>query len=102
MGVTTMVPVGAPQRRARLGVPPPGHAKALVVQVGVPPRCVPGPLLVLARVSALVPVPAWVRVLAPAAPVAPRPSLTPGLALMPMLTLVPVLMYVLVVVKLSW
>ena len=90
VGVTTMVPVEAPQRHARLGVAPPGHAKALVVQVGVPPRGVPGPLLVLARVSALVPVPAWVRVLAPAAPVAPRPSLTPVLALMPVLTLVPV------------
>ena len=85
-----MVPVEAPQRHARLGVAPPGHAKALVVQVGVPPRGVPGPLLVLARVSALVPVPAWVRMLAPVAPVAPRPSLTPVLALMPMLTLVPV------------
>ena len=85
-----MVPVEAPQRHARLGVAPPGHAKALVVQVGVPPRGVPGPLLVLARVSALVPVPAWVRMLAPVAPVAPRPSPTLVPALMLMLTLMPV------------
>ena len=58
VGVATMVPMKEPRRHACLVVAPPGREGALVVQMGVPPRCVPGPLLVLARVSALVPVPA--------------------------------------------